>query len=265
MTRAPEAKRAEPRRRNPRESAVPCEGMRPVAKRRAPKMGLHKTSGQARVVLNGQEHYLGVFGTTEAAENYATLLRQWEDEGRRALRQLPTVVQAVVTVRSLFDQFLAHADSTGRYQRRGEAGTHRQRFEWVKESLATALNNPPVAKLTEESLVAWRDVLERDRHRTRGGINKLVSFALLVLRWGRTRGLVPRHVFVFAGSMCGGRAAAVIYTLIECCRLTKVDMLAYLADVLVRVASHPASRIDELLPANWAANFASPAAAPVLA
>ncbi|HZN38668.1 MAG TPA: transposase domain-containing protein, partial [Planctomycetota bacterium] len=48
-------------------------------------------------------------------------------------------------------------------------------------------------------------------------------------------------------------------------RLAKVDMLAYLADVLVRVATHPASRIDELLPANWAANFASPAGAPVLA
>ena len=76
---------------------------------------------------------------------------------------------------------------------------------------------------------------------------------------------IGRRNWLFAGSMRGGRAAAVIYTLIECCRLAKVDMLAYLADVLVRVATHPANRIDELLPANWAANFASPAVAPVLA
>jgi len=27
--------------------------------------------------------------------------------------------------------------------------------------------------------------------------------------------------------------------------------VAYLEDVLIRVQTHPASRIDELLPANW--------------
>lgn len=78
---------------------------------------------------------------------------------------------------------------------------------------------------------------------------------------------IGRRNWLFAGSMRGGRAAAVIYTLIECCRLADVDMVSYLADVLVRVATHPASRIDELLPANWAKLLAPaiPAAAPALA
>ena len=40
-----------------------------------------------------------------------------------------------------------------------------------------------------------------------------------------------------------------------------VDVLGYLADVLVRVATHPASKIDELLPANWAKHFAATASA----
>jgi transposase len=62
---------------------------------------------------------------------------------------------------------------------------------------------------------------------------------------------IGRRNWLFAGSMRGGRAAAVIYTLIECCRLAKVDMVRYLADVLVRVATHPASRVEDLLPANW--------------
>lgn len=73
---------------------------------------------------------------------------------------------------------------------------------------------------------------------------------------------IGRRNWLFAGSLRGGRAAAVIYTLIECCRLANVDMVSYLADVLVRVATHPASRIDELLPANWAATVS---AAPALA
>jgi transposase len=67
---------------------------------------------------------------------------------------------------------------------------------------------------------------------------------------------IGRKNWLFAGSMRGGRAAAVIYTLVESCKLAGVDVLAYFADVLVRVATHPANRIDELLPANWARHFA---------
>jgi transposase len=70
---------------------------------------------------------------------------------------------------------------------------------------------------------------------------------------------IGRRNWLFAGSMRGGRAAAVIYTLIECCRLAKVDMVSYLADVLVRVATHPASRVEDLLPATWATQVRTPA------
>jgi transposase len=73
---------------------------------------------------------------------------------------------------------------------------------------------------------------------------------------------IGRKNWLFAGSMRGGRAAATIYTLVESCKRASVDVLAYLADVLVRVATHPASRIDELLPMNWAKRFAPPALAP---
>lgn len=72
---------------------------------------------------------------------------------------------------------------------------------------------------------------------------------------------IGRKNWLFAGSMRGGRAAAVIYTLVESCKLAGVDVLAYFADVLVRVATHPANRIDELLPANWARHFAPQAPA----
>jgi transposase len=64
---------------------------------------------------------------------------------------------------------------------------------------------------------------------------------------------VGRRNWLFAGSPRGGRAAAVAYTLIESCRIAKVDVVDYLADVLVRVATHPASRVEELLPDRWEA------------
>jgi hypothetical protein len=35
------------------------------------------------------------------------------------------------------------------------------------------------------------------------------------------------------------------------CRLNDVDPHAWLADILARLAGHPAHRIDELLPWRW--------------
>ena len=65
--------------------------------------------------------------------------------------------------------------------------------------------------------------------------------------------------------MRGGRAAAVVFSLAESCRLAGVDPVDYFADVLVRMATHPMSRIEELLPERWAATVAEKAAEPALA
>jgi transposase len=69
---------------------------------------------------------------------------------------------------------------------------------------------------------------------------------------------VGRRNWLFAGSVRGGQAAATIYSLVESCKRVGVDPIEYLADVLVRVATHPASRIEELIPANWKERFAPP-------
>src|SRR5205814_6575368 len=60
-----------------------------------------------------------------------------------------------------------------------------------------------------------------------------------------------RKSWLFAGSDRGGQRAAVMYSLIVTAKLNNVDPQAWLADVLARIAEHPAHRIDELLPWNW--------------
>jgi hypothetical protein len=42
-----------------------------------------------------------------------------------------------------------------------------------------------------------------------------------------------------------------MYSLIVTAKMNDVDPQAWLADVLARIAEHPAHRIDELLPWNW--------------
>jgi len=60
-----------------------------------------------------------------------------------------------------------------------------------------------------------------------------------------------RKSWLFAGSDRGGQRAAAIYSLIVTAKLNNVDPQAWLADVLARIAGHPAHRIDDLLPWNW--------------
>jgi transposase len=60
-----------------------------------------------------------------------------------------------------------------------------------------------------------------------------------------------RKSWLFAGSDRGGQRAAAIYSLIVTAKLNNVDPQAWLADVLARIADHPAHSIDQLLPWNW--------------
>lgn len=62
-----------------------------------------------------------------------------------------------------------------------------------------------------------------------------------------------RKSWLFCGSDRGGRRAAAMYSLIVTAKMNGVDPQAWLADVLARIAAHPARRIDELLPWNWIA------------
>ncbi len=64
-----------------------------------------------------------------------------------------------------------------------------------------------------------------------------------------------RKNYLFAGSDTGGERAAAIYSLIGSAKLNGLDPEAYLREVLSRIADHPITRIEELLPWNIAASL----------
>jgi transposase len=70
-----------------------------------------------------------------------------------------------------------------------------------------------------------------------------------------------RRSWMFCGSDRGGHRAAAMYSLIVTAKMNDIDPQAWLADVLARIATHPAHRLDELLPWNWAVKTATVAAA----
>jgi transposase len=116
---------------------------------------------------------------------------------------------------------------------------------WLQAQLAKLSRNHDLAKAINYMLRRWPSFT---RFLDDGRIclsNNAAERALRCVPLGR-------KAWLFCGSDRGGDRAAVLYTLIQTAKLNDVDPQAWLADVLARIAEHPASRLDELLPWNWA-------------
>ena len=74
--------------------------------------------------------------------------------------------------------------------------------------------------------------------------NNISESALRVIALGRDN-------FRWVGNDQAGENLAVLQTVVHTCVACGVNPEEYLADVLLRVDTHPISAIDELLPMNW--------------
>jgi transposase len=120
-----------------------------------------------------------------------------------------------------------------------------------------------------DDLEAW---MRKERPKLSRGSDLAKAFDYMLKRWtaftrflddGRVclsnnaaeRGLrgiaLGRKSWLFAGSDRGGMRAAAMYSIIVTAKMNDIDPQAWLADVLARIAEHPAHRLDELLPWNW--------------
>jgi transposase len=115
---------------------------------------------------------------------------------------------------------------------------------WMREQRARLSPGHDVAKAMTYMLKRWNSFT---RFLEDGRIclsNNAAERALRGIALGRKS-------WLFAGSDRGGRRAAAMYSLIVTAKMNDVDPQAWLADVLARIAEHPISRVDELLPWNW--------------
>ena len=63
-----------------------------------------------------------------------------------------------------------------------------------------------------------------------------------------------RKNWLFAGGEAGGHRAAAAYSIVESCKSAGVEPIAYLRDVLARIATTPESQVASLTPRAWAAS-----------
>jgi transposase len=115
---------------------------------------------------------------------------------------------------------------------------------WMREQRAKLSRGNDIAKAMDYLLKRWPAFT---RFLDDGRIclsNNAAERALRGIALGR-------RSWLFAGSDRGGQRAAAMYSLIVTAKMNDIDPQAWLADVLARIAGHPASRIDELLPWHW--------------
>jgi transposase len=117
--------------------------------------------------------------------------------------------------------------------------------KWMREERRKLSRHSEVAGAMDYMLKRWASFA---RFLTDGRIcltNNAAERALRGLALGR-------KAWLFAGSDRGGERAAVLYSLIVTAKLNDVDPQAWLTDVLARIAGHPANKLEELMPWNWA-------------
>jgi transposase len=171
-----------------------------------------------------------------------------KSRGERAGMIYPIALEAVQRLDALFEieRGINGKDAAERRAIRQDlsapliAGLH----AWLTAQLAMLSRNHDLAKAIAYMLRRW-DAFTRFLDDGRICLtNNAAERALRCVPLGR-------KAWLFCGSDRGGQRAAILYTLIQTAKLNDVDPQAWLADVLTRIADHPVSRLDELLPWNW--------------
>ena len=60
-----------------------------------------------------------------------------------------------------------------------------------------------------------------------------------------------RKNYLFAGTDQSAENLAGLYSIISTCEAGGINPIDYIEDLLLRTATHPASKLDELLPHRW--------------
>lgn len=118
---------------------------------------------------------------------------------------------------------------------------------WVKETYPAAAPKSPLGQAVQYTVNQWIPLTRFCEDGRLELENNACERALRQVAVGRKN-------WLFAGSDEGARWAAVLYSVLGTCRLNGVEPWSYIRDVLEKLAGGwPNSRLEELLPPNWAA------------
>ena len=164
--------------------------------------------------------------------------------------QLPAAGEAVERIAKLYE-----VEKQARFKSPQERVALRQEYAkpifddlevWLRAQLSKLSGKTPLAKAIRYALTRLPKARPYLDHGFLELDNNTAERAVRPVTLGRKN-------YLFMGSEAGGKSAAIAYTLIETCKLNRVNPEAWLAWVLERIQDHPANRIGELMPWEYRA------------
>ena len=116
--------------------------------------------------------------------------------------------------------------------------------QWMVLQRQQVAGNSATAKALDYSLKRWTALTRFVDDPQLPPDNNWIENRIRPIALGRSN-------WLFAGSLRAGQRAAAVMSLIQSARMNGHDPYAYLKDVLIRLPTHKASRIEELLPHRW--------------
>ena len=165
--------------------------------RRVPSYRLHKASGLARTIINGQHIYLGRFGTPESWEKYNRLIVQWLGDGQQATGQLLRSTgnppsNNGISINQLILSYWQFAQ--GYYRKNGRLTGETDNIRAALRPLRKLYGGTFASQFGPDSLEIVRESMIQSGL-SRNVINARVSRIKRMFRWASKKRLVPPETY----------------------------------------------------------------------
>lgn len=166
-------------------------------------------------------------------------------------REIPETREALELIQKLYlverkakDAEILHSPEHLDLRRRESRPLFAKLLCWARKHRRGTEPRSLLGRATGYLIRYFRDLGRFLRHAELRLDNNVAEAALRPVALGRKN-------YLFVGSEDAGHNIAALYTLVGSCELHKIDPVAYLTDVLIRVQSHPAKDVVDLLPHRW--------------
>jgi transposase len=200
------------------------------------------------LVTDGFSGYKATFerGVTEAgcvAHARRKFHELWANHGSKVGEQALRYFQVLFRIEE--EVTGATAEERRRLRQRKSRRVASALNKWLLAQRQLVPDGSATAKAIDYSLKRWQALT---RYIDDGDVpisNNWVENQIRPIALGRAN-------WLFAGSLRAGKRAAAIMSLVHSAKINGHDPYVYLKDILERLATQPASRIEELLPHRWA-------------
>ncbi len=171
-------------------------------KKSVPSYRLHRGSGQAVVLVNGRDVYLGVHGTPESKTKYQDIVRRLMADQAKVEMEHTTKWYTDITLAELAAQYLRHVRAY--YVKDGKPTSQQAGIKAIIDIVLAKYTYLEAAKFGPLALRECRDEFVK-RGFVRTEINRRIQIIRRLFKWAVAQELIPAEVLVALQSVAGLR------------------------------------------------------------